>query len=204
LTPQKRSEGELSKVFSFCATDASARSDLENTHSDHITTSRVTHAFSKMSTVNNKANAPALESPPEELCMAVVEILDMQSIIALSQTNRQFHRLADPYDELVWQGTTLQRVCHHCRLLKGGRSCILCNICTDYDPNGFLVASCEQRGHPCTMTQHGYEAPRRDLREMERWMQWLRRHVTRWLQLQYFANTRLPGQRVKTSYFASR
>jgi hypothetical protein len=96
LTPQKRSEGKLSKVFSFCATDASARSDLENTDSDHITTSRVTHAFSKMSTVNNKANAPAMEPLPEELCMAVVEILDMQSIIALSQTNRQFHRLADP------------------------------------------------------------------------------------------------------------
>jgi hypothetical protein len=154
--------------------------------------------------------------------MAVVEILDMQSIIALSQTNRQFHRLADPYDEsrrsqlrqfltraqsfprwladgfacftctkvlprdrfadkdmvkkrgkgkvqerkrsciqcnmatgrlspgsMVWQGTTLQRVCHHCRLLKSSRSCSICSVCRDCDPTGFLIAACEQRGHPC-------------------------------------------------------
>jgi hypothetical protein len=36
---------------------------------------------------------------PEELSLAIIEQLDMASIFALSQTCRQFHKLADPADE---------------------------------------------------------------------------------------------------------
>lgn len=35
---------------------------------------------------------------PEELSLAIIEELDMASIIALSQTCRQFHRLSNPHD----------------------------------------------------------------------------------------------------------
>jgi hypothetical protein len=184
-----------------------------------------------MSTVDNNANTPTLAALPEELCMAIVDVLDIPSLIALSQTSRQFHRLADPYDDsrrsqmreflakaqyfprwladgfacftctkvlprdrfadkdmvkkrgkgnvqerkrsciqcnmatgrlspgsMVFQGTTLRRVCQRCRMLKGGRSCMFCNICRECDPNEFLIAVCEQRGHPGTRRRS--ESPR--------------------------------------------
>ena len=56
-----------------------------------------------MSPTGNEPNSPlllaSLSSLPGELCLAVAEECDQQSLIALSMTNRKFQRLADPYDD---------------------------------------------------------------------------------------------------------
>ena len=55
-----------------------------------------------MSTVKAATDTPLLASLPglpQELCLAVIEQCDMPSILALSQTSRHFHRLANPYDK---------------------------------------------------------------------------------------------------------
>lgn len=52
-----------------------------------------------MSTAVDRPAAPLLGALPEELCLAVIEELDISSIIALSQTSQRFSRLANPTDE---------------------------------------------------------------------------------------------------------
>jgi hypothetical protein len=55
-----------------------------------------------MCTADNKPAAlPLAPLPclPEGLCLAVIEQCDMSCKIALSQANRRFHRLIDPYDK---------------------------------------------------------------------------------------------------------
>jgi hypothetical protein len=88
----------------------------------------LTSSFLKMSTVNNQTDVPLLAALPEELCMAVVETLDMQSIIALSQTSRQFHRLADPYDDSrrSQMREFLANAQYFPRWLAGGFACFSC------------------------------------------------------------------------------
>jgi hypothetical protein len=55
-----------------------------------------------MSLADHQTSAPPLASLPGlpyELSVAVIEQCDMSSLIALSETSRQFQRLADPYDK---------------------------------------------------------------------------------------------------------
>jgi hypothetical protein len=52
-----------------------------------------------MATVDDSNKPPLLATLPEELCLNIIEKLDMRSIISLSQTSRQFNRLSDPTDE---------------------------------------------------------------------------------------------------------
>jgi hypothetical protein len=52
-----------------------------------------------MATVDTSNKPPLLATLPEELCLKIIEKLDMSSIIALSQTSRRFKRLSDPTDE---------------------------------------------------------------------------------------------------------
>jgi hypothetical protein len=57
---------------------------------------------SDMSLADHQTSAPSLASLPGlpyELSVAVIEQCDMSSLIALSETSRQFQRLADPYDK---------------------------------------------------------------------------------------------------------
>jgi hypothetical protein len=70
------------------------RHSLQQAYIDAATTETCT--ASKMATNDDSNKAPLLATLPEELCLAIIEKLDMSSIIALSKTNRQFNRLSDP------------------------------------------------------------------------------------------------------------
>jgi hypothetical protein len=63
----------------------------------HFTTGIYT--VSKMAMVDDGIRPPLLATLPEELCLAIIEKLDISSIIALSQTSRRFNRLSDPTEE---------------------------------------------------------------------------------------------------------
>ena len=70
------------------------RNQFENNGS--VLPHHLTHAFLKMPTVNNYTDASLLAALPEELCLAIIDELDMPSIFALSETSRFFNRLANP------------------------------------------------------------------------------------------------------------
>jgi hypothetical protein len=52
-----------------------------------------------MAANNPDSKEPPFATLPEEICIGVIEELDMPSIFALSRTCQQFRRLSDPSDE---------------------------------------------------------------------------------------------------------
>lgn len=53
----------------------------------------------RLTMASHNTDPPSLSTIPEELCLSIIEKMDMSSIIALSQTNRFFNRLSDPTEK---------------------------------------------------------------------------------------------------------